>query len=184
MRIISGRYKGLQLHTPRGDAIRPTSDRVRETVFSVLGPSWNAKTVLDLFAGTGAFGLEALSRGAESVTFVDMSNKALTLIRRNLGKIGATAPIYKHRAESFLRHSGKRGDQYDLIFCDPPYESRLSERILALIRENRCLADDGMVIYESRNQSSELPIDTGFTLVREKVVGDTRITFLTSNTLV
>jgi 16S rRNA (guanine966-N2)-methyltransferase len=80
MRIISGRDKGIQLHTPRGDTIRPTSDRVREMVFSVLGPSWKAKTVLDLFAGTGAFGLEALSRGAESVTFVDMSNKALTLI--------------------------------------------------------------------------------------------------------
>jgi 16S rRNA (guanine966-N2)-methyltransferase len=183
MRIISGQYKGIQLHTPRGDAIRPTSDRVRETIFSILGPSWRPKTVLDLFAGTGAFGLEALSRGAESVTFVDMSNKALTLIRRNLEKIGATAPMYKSRAESFLRQSGTRGDQYDLIFCDPPYQSRLAERILTLIREHQCLSVGGMVIYESRNQSSGLPIDEGFTLVREKIVGDTRITFLTLNTL-
>jgi 16S rRNA (guanine966-N2)-methyltransferase len=125
MRIIAGEYKGRRLVAPPGTATRPTSDRVREALFSILGARVEDADVLDLFAGSGALGIEALSRGAQKATFVDNAPAALTTIRRNLeGVQGAT--VVRRDARAFLRDARENGRQYDLVFLDPPYRQAAS----------------------------------------------------------
>lgn len=171
MRIIAGHYKGTRLHTPKSMRIRPTSDRVREFIFSCI--QTNGSRVLDLFAGTGALGLEALSRGAVEVIFVDCSNDAVTLIRNNLSKIRTQTPVLHKRAEFFLK---KIERPFDFIFCDPPYEYEGFDVIMHLIVTNKQLCDDGVLIYESSSRISP-PIIDGLAVTRQKKMGDTLITF-------
>jgi 16S rRNA (guanine(966)-N(2))-methyltransferase RsmD len=124
MRIIAGQYKGRRLFTPEDSRIRPTSDKVREAVFSILGEAVQGARVLDLFCGTGALGLEALSRGAASLVLVDTSIKSLALARRNLELVGAKAPLVKAELPGQLKRAVEAGP-YDLIFLDPPYRKDL-----------------------------------------------------------
>jgi 16S rRNA (guanine966-N2)-methyltransferase len=126
MRVIAGTYGGRTLKVPAGDATRPTSDRVREALFSILGPLDGAR-VLDLFAGSGALGLEALSRGAASVTLVDDAPAAIRAIRANLEALGASAEVRRADALRFLGSASAGGAHYDLILLDPPY--RHAERL-------------------------------------------------------
>lgn len=120
MRVIGGRLGGRALVAPRGRATRPTPDRVREALFSILGPLDDLR-VLDLFAGSGALGIEALSRGAARVTLVDSSHAAVETIRRNLRALDVEAEVRRQSASSFLREARSDGRQYDLVFLDPPY---------------------------------------------------------------
>ncbi|MFL5824313.1 MAG: 16S rRNA (guanine(966)-N(2))-methyltransferase RsmD [Solirubrobacteraceae bacterium] len=120
MRVIGGRFGGRTLTAPRGQATRPTPERVREAVFSILGDV-EGTTVLDLFAGSGALAIEALSRGARLATLVDSSATAIRVIRRNLAPLGVSAEIRHQRALPFLRGARDYGRQYDLVFLDPPY---------------------------------------------------------------
>ncbi|MBN1466062.1 16S rRNA (guanine(966)-N(2))-methyltransferase RsmD [candidate division KSB1 bacterium] len=173
MRIIAGTRKGTRLIAPRSYSIRPTSDRVREYIFSCLQTDILDKTVLDLFAGTGAFGLEAISRGAASVVFVDNSMNAVKLVRQNLQKLGIEAAVEKKSAELFLRTCHYR---FDFIFCDPPYEFQHFDLILRLIRQNGLLDKEGAVIYESSSRAETVQ-EQGFQISRQKEMGDTRITF-------
>src|SRR4051794_11126701 len=113
MRVVAGRYGGRTLRAPRGAGVRPTADRVREALFSILGPL-EGQAVLDLFAGTGALGIEALSRGASSCVFVDVETRP---VQANLDALGIDAQVRRGRALSALRP----GDQYDLVLLDPPY---------------------------------------------------------------
>src|SRR3954465_7399669 len=122
MRIVAGRWGGRTLHAPRGRSTRPTSDRVREALFSILGPLDGAR-VLDLFAGSGALGLEALSRGAAAATFVERERLALRALRDNVADLGADAEVVAADARVFLRAARERGAQYDLVFLDPPYRA-------------------------------------------------------------
>jgi 16S rRNA (guanine966-N2)-methyltransferase len=175
MRIIAGEYKGRRLFTPPNLSIRPTSDRVREFIFSCIGDNIVNAHVLDLFAGTGAIGLEAKSRGAQSVVFVDQSPQALALIRKNLKMVGLEAPLIKMSAERFLR-SIDTHVAFDFIFCDPPYDDRSFLDILDLIRDCQRLNPTGQVIYESSARAADVQAE-GFTLVKNKTMGDSRITF-------
>jgi 16S rRNA (guanine966-N2)-methyltransferase len=135
MRIVAGKFRGKQLNSPSDDSIRPTSDRVRESVFNILGsrlgPVLTEKRVLDLFAGTGALGFEALSRGASHVTFVDTGAESRGLIRDHIQAFGA-AGITKllRRDATALGKPGTFG-QFDLIFLDPPYAQEMGEKALA-----------------------------------------------------
>ena len=121
MRVVAGIYGGRRLVAPPGDATRPTSDRVREALFSVLGASVAGARVLDLFAGSGALGIEALSRGAASALFVDRAPAAIKAIRTNLDALGIEADVRRMPALAALRTAADRGDAYDLVFLDPPY---------------------------------------------------------------
>src|SRR5919108_5919547 len=121
MRVIAGTYGGRTLKTPPGAGTRPTSDRVREALFSILGDRTHGARVLDLFAGSGALGLEALSRGAEHVTFVDDNRAAIGAIKANLAALNADAQVRQTDALRFLNAARIGGAQYDLIFLDPPY---------------------------------------------------------------
>src|ERR671914_498164 len=131
MRVIAGRYGGRRLQAPSGEATRPTSDRVREALFSVLGDRLEGARVLDLYAGTGALGIEALSRGAAEATFVDRSAEATRTITANLDKTHLTdsARVVRGDVVRFLRGPG---DPVDLVFLDPPYDTPVPEIETAL----------------------------------------------------
>ncbi len=188
MRIIAGRFKGKQLAAPGkagGGAahLRPTSDRVRESLFNLLThgdygdpPPPEGRRVLDLFAGTGALGLEALSRGAVRVQFVDDHGPSRALIRRNieaLGVIGETK-IYRRDATKL---GTCRGEPYDLVFLDPPYGTDLGGRALASAAEGGWLTDGALIVMEDA-ADKEAPEPTGFERLDGRVYGDTRITIL------
>jgi 16S rRNA (guanine966-N2)-methyltransferase len=177
MRIIAGTLKGARLLSPRSYQIRPTSDRVREYIFSCLHADVVNSTVLDLFAGTGAFGIEAISRGAAKVVFVDNTAESVKLVRQNLLHVGLNAAIEKKSAELFLRSSHYK---FDFIFCDPPYEFQRFDSILRVILENQSLSREGTVIYESSSRATPLA-ESGFQISRQKKMGDTLITFYTTN---
>ena len=120
MRIVAGTLGGRRLKAPQGRGTRPTSDRVREALFSILGDLEQAR-VLDLFAGSGALGIEALSRGARSAVFVDDDPKAIAAINANLGALGLEAPVHRRPALAYLNNASD--GPFDLVFLDPPYSS-------------------------------------------------------------
>ncbi|HEY5194595.1 MAG TPA: 16S rRNA (guanine(966)-N(2))-methyltransferase RsmD, partial [Solirubrobacteraceae bacterium] len=151
MRVISGRLGGRRLSAPRGRTTRPTSDRVREALFSMLG-AIDGASVLDLFAGTGALGIEALSRGAARALFVERDTAAVAALRGNLAQLGLAEPQARVRvgdALEALRAARGAGETYDLVFVDPPYsQARELERGLSALLP-ALLAPDARVVIES-----------------------------------
>ena len=159
MRIVGGRFRGKALTSPGDDSFRPTADRTREAVFNILasrlGPSFDGLRVLDLFAGTGALGLEALSRGAAHVTFVDTGAEARGLIRDHIEAFGAggIAKLLRRDATA-LGPAGTLGP-VDLVFLDPPYGQGLGERALLSLRENGWLHPQTLLVLE---EGAEVPV--------------------------
>lgn len=172
MRVIAGAYGGRTLKAPPGAATRPTSDRVREALFSILGTRVHDARVLDLFAGSGALGLEALSRGADSVTFVDDAAAALKAIKANVQALSAEATVRRGDAVKFLAAASDGGAQYDLVFLDPPY--RLAERLAQPLSEAlpAVLAPGAVVVAESDRRA---PLTLTLPLIDERRYGDTLI---------
>lgn len=168
VRIVAGELKGRRLASPKDTAVRPTADRVREAVFSILG-SVEGDSVLDLFAGTGALAIEALSRGAARATLVD---RALQTARRNVEALGLAdrAELVRSDAIRYLR--GEAGTRFDLVLIDPPY--RLADRLEAELEVllPRHLAAQARVVTES---SARRPLELSLPLVRERRYGDTTI---------
>jgi 16S rRNA (guanine966-N2)-methyltransferase len=172
MRVIAGTYGGRTLKAPPGSSTRPTSDRVREALFSILGARVGGARVLDLFAGSGALGIEALSRGAESAVFVDDAPAAIRAIRANLEALEIDAGVRRADALRFLGAASSGGAQYDLVFLDPPYQladrlaSRLSEALPAV------LAPGAVAVAESDRRA---PLALDLPLLDERRYGDTLI---------
>jgi 16S rRNA (guanine966-N2)-methyltransferase len=169
MRVVAGRFKGRTIYAPKGRATRPTSDKVREALFSVLGDIDGAR-VLDLFAGSGALGIEALSRGAAHATFVDDDTQASAAIRRNLDAIGIeAADVQRRDALAFLRNAERH---FDLVFVDPPYSSapRLGRQLSELLPA--VLSEKARIVTE---QDKRNPLALDFPLDFERDYGDTRI---------
>jgi len=163
MRIIAGSRKGARIFAPKGRETRPTGDRVREAAFNLLGPAAaEGSTVLDLFAGSGAMGLEALSRGAAHATFVESDREACRTINRNLDKLGLEgATVLCQDALTALRADARAGTRYDLVLVDPPYR-RFSSLQNALIEHlPKILAHDGLLLVETAAaEEPELPLAT------------------------
>ncbi len=183
MRIIGGARRGLKLaEVGAGDQaahLRPTSDRVREAIFNLLmnGPYGNpveGARVLDLFAGTGALGLEALSRGAARVAFVDDGLAARALLRQNIEKMQAMGATDVWRRDA-TRMGLNRGPGYDLVFLDPPYGKRLGEAALAALADGGWLAPGALIVWEE-NTAPEPP--EGFAPLDQRRYGDTIVTLL------
>ncbi len=171
MRVIAGAHKGRRLHVPKGSETRPTSDRVREALFSILGDVTGAR-VLDLYAGSGALGIEALSRGAGEVVFVESARRAAEAITANLRALGdPDAMIWVGDALTYLRRADTDAP-FDLVFADPPYSSAtqvgdaLSELLPSLLTET------SLTVTESDKRS---PLPLSLPLVDERIYGDTRI---------
>ena len=167
MRIIAGKFRGKALLSPEDDSIRPTADRVRESMFNILasrlGPSFDGLRVLDLFAGTGALGLEALSRGAASVVFVDTGADARGLIRDHIEAFGAGGVTKLLRRDATaLGPAGTMGP-VDLVFLDPPYGKGLGELALASLKAGGWLKPETTLVLEE-GSDIELRLPNGFTL--------------------
>ena len=147
MRVITGTARGRRLKEPAGMDIRPTTDMVKESVFNILQFDIEGRAMLDLFAGTGQMGIEALSRGAKSVTFVDASAAAIRLVKDNLKVTGFEnkAQVLQGDSINFLKTCGK----YDIIYIDPPYKSDLGSKALETINEFDILKDNGIIVCES-----------------------------------
>lgn len=174
MRVVAGLYGGRRLIAPRGDATRPTSDRVREALFSILGPLDDVHA-LDLFAGTGALGLEALSRGAAHVTFVDSATPAVRAIEANLAALRVPAQAVSVRRQDALaavRAARAARHVYDLVLLDPPYRlaPELGRELSPALAE--LLAADGRIVCESDRRS---PLELDLPLTDERRYGDTLI---------
>ena len=146
MRIISGKFKGRKLSCADGKTTRPTMDFIKEAMFSIVS-DLSDKQVLDLYAGSGSLGIEALSRGAKSVDLVEFSTKAISEILNNLKIIGTGEEIKvkKKKVDAFIKKCDKK---YDVIFVDPPYQKNLINNTLKLILEHKLLTDDGVIILE------------------------------------
>jgi 16S rRNA (guanine966-N2)-methyltransferase len=181
MRVVGGRFKGLALAAPKGQSIRPTSDRLRESVFNILAHAYDdpveGARVLDLCAGTGAMGIEALSRGARSALFIDMSAEARALIRRNLDAAGimGLARISK-RDVAHLGPAGAQGG-FTLVFLDPPYGQGLADKALSSLAKGDWLAKQALIVAEER-AGVELALPPGYTERERRAYGDTEITIL------
>jgi len=175
VRIVAGAYGGRRLTTPRGAGTRPTADRVREALFSMLGSIEGAR-VLDLFAGSGALGLEALSRGAAEATFVDSAAAAIRAVRANLTALRAEAQVRRADARAFLRNARAAGRQYDLVLLDPPYRraGALAEALAGDLAA--VLAPRARVVAESDRRS---PLELPLPLQAERRYGDTLIRIFT-----
>lgn len=178
MRVISGSARGLKLESPSGDKTRPTLDRVKEALFSMLLPYLNGAVVLDLFAGTGALGIEALSRGADKSYFVDNSKEAIGVISANVSvaKFVASSEIMHVDALEFLK---KCDQKFDIIFLDPPYANGLYESVLELLIKNEILKKDGLVVIEKDLDTQPIDLfDNKFEVFKEKKYGRVGITVL------
>ncbi len=179
MRIIAGAARGRKLFQPKGDSIRPTSDRVREALFNLLGPLAGL-TVLDLFAGTGALGLEALSRGAQQALFVDVSTDALGLVRRNveLLKVETQSQMWKQDAGRALAHAKTADLRFDLAFLDPPYRRYDTEALLTQPLWHDILTDQARLIWECPAENApEIP-DGFWTMIDHRRYGHTILRIL------
>ena len=175
MRVISGKARGVALKTPDGQLTRPTADRVKEALFSILQFDLPGTTVLDLFGGTGQLGIEAISRGSKYVDFVDQSDNACKLIRENLKRTKFENFASVHRVDyvSYLRNCKKK---YDIVLLDPPYAENFIENSLKLITEIDIL-QSGAIIVTERPMGKELNFDfNGFARSKDYKYGNTLIT--------
>lgn len=180
MRVIAGRLKGRRLKPPRSNKIRPTEARLKENIFNILGPYFFDMRVLDLFAGTGAIGLEYLSRGAGSCVFVDSSREAQALVRENLEGTGLEdrARLLAQDFKEALRSLGQEGEVFDEVYIDPPYKkTRLYQEALDLILEGGLLAESGRVILEVQ-EGYEPHIPGPWELIKEAQYRQTKFVVL------
>lgn len=171
MRVITGTARGRRLLEPKGMYIRPTTDKVKESIFNIVQFDIEGRRVLDLFAGTGQLGIEALSRGAESVTFVDESKDAVKLVKDNLSLCGMNATVVHGNSLSFLERCGK----FDLIFIDPPYNTDLINRALEKIIKFDILSESGIIIYETLREKTTLPLEAPYFIGREYSYGKIKL---------
>ena len=181
MRIVGGRFRGRPLAGPRTRDIRPTSDRLRESLFNILQhahalPQPDTR-VLDLFAGTGALGLEAISRGAAHATFVETGVEGRGLIRANIETLGLTGVTKILRRDAIALGPAGTIEPFDLVFCDPPYGKGLGEKALASAAAGGWLAGDALCILEERAAAEIVP-PSGFELAERREAGESQLLFI------
>lgn len=175
MRIIAGKHRGRVLAQFRGMEVRPTSDRVKESLFQILNARLFGARVLDLFCGSGALGLEALSRGAKEAVFNDASSASLAICKKNIAALGERGTVYRLDFRACLAHlSG----QFDIIFADPPYALDVAEEVLALTAQRGLLAPGGVVVWESEREECA---PEGWTIADRRSYGRTKIFFFARN---
>jgi len=178
VRVIAGRFGGRRLAEAPRSGVRPTADRVRESLFAWLGDLEGA-SVLDAYAGTGALGIEALSRGAHRVVFVERSQNALSVLRRNLGALDLgsspeVARVLRGEAVRAIRRLGRMGERFDLVLLDPPYASEELPRALAALVESDVVSRGGEVVVEA-SRRHPLPDIEGLAVVASRHYGDTQV---------
>jgi 16S rRNA (guanine966-N2)-methyltransferase len=178
MRVIAGRLRGRRVDVPKGLAVRPTYDRVRESVFAIIGPAIDGARVLDLFAGSGVLAIESLSRGARSAVLVDTDPAAVAAIRKNAERLGIAGECEARRGDALglLARDALR-ERFDIVFVDPPYGSGLHGRVLELLGEPGRLPSGALVVVEhpARDELPESCLD--LILKRTERYGSTAVSF-------
>lgn len=183
MRVIAGSARGRALSVPAGDRVRPTADRVKEALFSSLTSRFgtlDSLAVLDLFAGSGNLGIEALSRGAGSAVFVDNNPESLQFIRKNLQLTGLSgrAEVIRADAVAAAKELAAKNMRFDIIFADPPYGAiAVSEELVTAVANGKLLGLEGIMVIESARKT-DLTLPAGTALAARKVYGDTALNFL------
>ena len=170
MRIIAGEFKGRRLETPKDNSVRPTTDKAREALFSILANDIWGSRVLDLFGGTGGLGLEALSRGAAECVFADQSRDSIRMIRNNIAHCGAEERS-RVLTGDFRKVLSSQRKPFDIIFLDPPYGSGMMDECFRLISENELLNEDGLIVAEHRKEETFPEEYHGFTKIKERRYG-------------
>lgn len=177
MRVITGEFKGRRLFGPNGNWLRPTSDKIKGFIFSVLADRVVGAEVMDLFAGTGALGIEALSRRAHHVTYVEISHRAIMLIKKNLELVGAQERCNVVRSNAYTIVTKIAPDTpFDLVFADPPYQDGRLEELVGTIRTAESVASGGILVLEHSSFHSLAGLTT-WPPFKERIFGDTAITF-------
>jgi len=179
MRVIAGERKGMPLKAVNGNTTRPTTDKVKESLFNILGPFFNGGVVLDLFAGSGGLGIEALSRGMDQAIFIEKDGKAYQNLKENIEKCRyeKVAEAYRNDATRALKLLMKREVQANLIFLDPPYAKHSYYKMVEDIITNHIVAKDGIIVCEHDNQLKLPQQMATFTKYREEKYGSTIISF-------
>ncbi|RWR02391.1 16S rRNA methyltransferase [[Pantoea] beijingensis] len=169
IRIIGGQWRGRKLPVPDSTGLRPTTDRVRETLFNWLAPDIQLARCLDCFAGSGALALEALSRHAASATMLELERPVAQQLEKNLATLGTTnGRVINTNALSWL---DKRGEPYNIVFIDPPFRKGLLEQTVLLLESQGWLADDALIYVESEVETGLPPVPANWQLHREKIAG-------------
>lgn len=181
MRVIAGKLKGRNLEAVPGYSTRPTSDKVKESIFNMIGPYFSGGICLDLYAGTGALGIEAISRGMDKAIFIDYDRMAIQTIVKNLQRLNITthAEVYRNDAEKAIALLSKRGVKFDLVFLDPPYAKEKNAMIIAALIQGNLLYDNAIIVVEhdfAHSMEFNLPSIEKW---KENRYGDTSITIFT-----
>ncbi|MFF2482699.1 16S rRNA (guanine(966)-N(2))-methyltransferase RsmD [Paenibacillus sp. NPDC058071] len=183
MRVIAGAAKGRTLKAVPGMNTRPTTDKVKEAIFSMIGPFFDGGAALDLFAGTGGLGIEAWSRGAERAIFIDKEKLSIDIIRHNTNAVGmgGAAEIYRNDADRAIKLLEKRGIAFSLVFLDPPYRMKEMDSLLVDLAQ-RSMLEDGAIVVVEHDADHEYPDEIErFELMRKAKYGDTAVTIYTYN---
>ncbi|MFD1774972.1 16S rRNA (guanine(966)-N(2))-methyltransferase RsmD [Paenibacillus rhizophilus] len=177
MRVVSGTAKGRPLKSVPGTGTRPTTDKVKEAIFSMIGPYFDGGDVLDLFAGTGGLGIEALSRGMDSAVFIDMEPKSIDTVRENLktARLAEKAEVYRNDANKALGALEKRGRIFDLVFLDPPYRHKFGDELMALMADKGLLRQGAVIVLEHESGYEYPEQIPGFEQLRHAVYGETAV---------
>ena len=182
MRIIAGKYRGRRLRALRGQGIRPTAERLREAIFNILGPGIAGENVIDIFAGTGAMGIEALSRGAGHAVFIDKHPAALDCLRTNITplEVANQWDIIRWDAGANLRCLAALDRRFGCAFIDPPYNKGLVRRTLNNLVASAVMRPDGLIVIEHHQQERIEPLDDRIALRDQRRYGKTLVTFLSA----
>jgi len=165
MRVVAGKYRGKILKDFELESTKPTTDRVKESIFNLIQFDVNGAVVLDLFAGTGALGIESISRGAKTTYFVDANPKAIEIITSNLNSIDGEYFVEKIDFQSYLKNTKNK---FDIIFLDPPYKTDLGLKAINMIIENNLLKDEGIIIFETSEENNFELAYQGFDIKKKK----------------
>ena len=179
MRIIAGEYKGRKLDFPKNVDVRPTQDRVREALFNVITPQIQGKRVLDLFAGSGSLGIEAMSRGAEKATFVENNLKCIHIIKKNIERVAIEDKTVVLKMDVF-RALGKfeeKGDVFDIVFLDPPYYKELPKKTLIMLSQYDILSPTNTIVIEHFKKDNIPENINNILIYNQKKYGDTVLSF-------
>ena len=179
MRVISGKVRGLKLNAPKNDDVRPTTDRVKESLFNMINSYMMDSDILDLFAGTGSLGIECLSRGANQCIFVDNSKESINIVKSNIKKarVENESIVLNLDFKSAINSLSSKNKQFDVIFMDPPYYKNMFSDALSAVDNNNLLKEDGIIVVE-HDTVDKFPDNMGrLYKSREKKYGNTTLTF-------
>ena len=178
MRVIAGQLRGSIIRAPATGVVRPTYDRVRESVFSIIEPAIDGAAVLDLFAGSGSLGIESLSRGSKRATFIEMDRRVLGVVRENVERLGLAGRCRLIRADALaVLKRAVPGGPFDIAFVDPPYSQGLALRALELLADVRNLADGAIVVVERASADTPPAVVGRLGLLRSRKYGSTAVDF-------